>query len=94
MIEFGGHYGEVVRLDLSATWLRTFNDNTVMIPSAEFLTGAVSNSNSGALDEMVVVTLDLLAAPHHRRQGGGGRGCPRIALLFLKTGGGDGLTAP
>lgn len=59
MIEFGGHYGEVVRLDLSATWLRTFNDNTVMIPNAKFLTGAVSNSNSGALDEMVVVTLDL-----------------------------------
>ncbi|HQZ03582.1 MAG TPA: mechanosensitive ion channel [Thauera sp.] len=59
MIEFGGHYGEVVRLDLSATWLRTFNDNTVMIPNAEFLKGAVSNANSGALDEMVVVTLDL-----------------------------------
>ena len=52
-------YGEVVRLDLSATWLRTFNDNTVMIPNAEFLKGAVSNANSGALDEMVVVTLDL-----------------------------------
>ncbi|MEZ5609881.1 MAG: mechanosensitive ion channel [Rhodocyclaceae bacterium] len=59
MIQFGGHYGEVVRLDLSATWLRTFNDNTVTIPNAEFLKGAVANSNSGALDEMVVIPVDL-----------------------------------
>lgn len=59
MIQFGGHYGEVVRLDLSATWLRTFDDNTVMIPNAEFLKGAVANSNSGALDEMVVIPIDL-----------------------------------
>ncbi|MCB1962917.1 MAG: mechanosensitive ion channel [Rhodocyclaceae bacterium] len=59
MIQFGGHYGEVVRLDLSATWLQTFDDNTVMIPNAEFLKGAVANSNSGALDEMVVIPVDL-----------------------------------
>ncbi len=59
MIQFGGHYGEVVRLDLSATWLRTFDDNTVMIPNAEFLKGAVANSNSGALDEMVAIPVDL-----------------------------------
>lgn len=59
MIQFGPHYGEVVRLDLSATWIHTFNDNTVMIPNAEFLKSAVANSNSGELTEMVVMTLDL-----------------------------------
>lgn len=42
-----------------ATWLRTFDDNAVMIPNAEFLKGAVANSNSGALDEMVVIPVDL-----------------------------------
>ena len=59
MVEIGGQYGEVVRLDLSVTWLRTFDDNTVMVPNAEILKQAVVNSNSGELYEMVVVTLDL-----------------------------------
>ncbi len=61
MVEVGGQYGEVVRLDLSVTWLRTFDDNTVMVPNAEILKQAVVNSNSGELHELVVVTLDLPA---------------------------------
>ncbi len=59
MVNFGGHYGEVVRLDLSVTWLHTFDDNTIMVPNAEVLRTAVVNSNSGELAEMVVVRLDL-----------------------------------
>lgn len=59
MIKFGGEYGEVIRLDLSVTWLRTFDDNVVMVPNAEVLRQAVVNANSGNLSEMVVITIDL-----------------------------------
>ena len=59
MVNFGGYYGEVIRLDLSVTWLRTFDDNVVMVPNAEVLRQAVVNANSGALTEMVVVPIDL-----------------------------------
>ncbi|MBU1191360.1 MAG: mechanosensitive ion channel family protein [Gammaproteobacteria bacterium] len=61
MIEMAGHYGEVVRIDLSVTWLHTFDDSTIMIPNAEILKQAVVNSNSGELAEMVVVRIDLPA---------------------------------
>ncbi len=61
MVEIGGQYGEVVQLDLSVTWLRTFDDNTVMVPNAEILKQAVVNSNSGELYELIVVNLDLPA---------------------------------
>lgn len=59
MVRFGNYYGEVVRIDLSVTWLRTFDDNTVMVPNAELLKTAVANSNSGELAEMVEVPVDL-----------------------------------
>lgn len=59
MVEFGGHYGEVVRLDLSVTWLRTFDDSLVMVPNSEILRQPVINANAGELSEMVVVSLDL-----------------------------------
>jgi small-conductance mechanosensitive channel len=59
MVRFGNYYGEVVRIDLSVTWLRTFDDNTVMVPNAELLKTAVANSNSGELFEMVEVPVDL-----------------------------------
>ncbi len=62
MIEVGGQYGEVVQLDLSVTWLRTFDDNTVMVPNAEILKQAVVNSNGGQLFELVVISLDLPAS--------------------------------
>lgn len=59
MIEMAGHYGEVIRIDLSVTWLHTFDDSTIMIPNAEILKQAVVNSNRGELAEMVVVPIDL-----------------------------------
>jgi small-conductance mechanosensitive channel len=59
MVTLGGHYGEVTRLDLSVTWLRTFDDNVVMVPNAEVLRQAVVNANSGALTEMLVIPIDL-----------------------------------
>lgn len=62
MVELSGHYGEVIRIDLSVTWLHTFDDNTIMIPNAEILKQAVVNSNSGELAEMVVVNIDLPAS--------------------------------
>jgi small-conductance mechanosensitive channel len=59
MVHFGGYYGEVIRLDLSVTWLRTLDDNVVMVPNAAVLDNAVANANSGELSEMVVVNIDL-----------------------------------
>jgi small conductance mechanosensitive channel len=59
MVHFGGHYGEVTRLDLSVTWLRTLDDNVVMVPNSAVLENAVANANSGELSEMVVVNIDL-----------------------------------
>ena len=59
MVKFGGYYGEVIRLDLSATMLRTLDDNVVMVPNSMVLENAVANSNSGELSEMVVVNIDL-----------------------------------
>lgn len=59
MVNFGGHYGEVTRLDLSVTWLRTLDDNVAMVPNSAVLENAVSNANSGDLSEMVVVNIDL-----------------------------------
>jgi small conductance mechanosensitive channel len=59
MVHFGGHYGEVIRLDLSVTWLRTLDDNVIMVPNSAVLENAVANANSGELSEMVVVNIDL-----------------------------------
>ena len=59
MVKFGGYYGEVIRLDLSVTMLRTQDDNVVMVPNSVVLENAVANSNSGELSEMVVVNIDL-----------------------------------
>ena len=59
MVHFGGYYGEVTRLDLSVTMLRTLDDNMVMVPNSSILEKAVANANSGELSEMVVVNIDL-----------------------------------
>ncbi|MBE0469791.1 MAG: mechanosensitive ion channel [Methyloprofundus sp.] len=59
MVKFGGYYGEVIRLDLSVTLLRTLDDNVVMVPNSVVLENAVANANSGELSEMVVVNIDL-----------------------------------
>lgn len=59
MVKLGEHYGEVERIDLSVTWLRSFDDSTIMVPNAELLKKAVVNSNSGELTEMVTVKVDM-----------------------------------
>ncbi len=59
MVHFGGHYGEVTRLDLSVTWLRTLDDSVIMVPNSAVLENAVANANSGELSEMVVINIDL-----------------------------------
>ncbi|MFT6257658.1 mechanosensitive ion channel domain-containing protein [Shewanella sp. S1-58-MNA-CIBAN-0166] len=67
MVTLSGHYGEVIKLEWSVTWLRTFDDNTVMVPNAEALKTAVSNANSGALDEMVVVSFTIPMNADHNK---------------------------
>lgn len=59
MVKFGGYYGEVIRLDLSVTMLRTHDDHVVMVPNSAVLENAVANANNGELFAMVVVNVDL-----------------------------------
>jgi small-conductance mechanosensitive channel len=61
MIEVGDHYGEVTNIGLRSIRVQTFGDSTVTLPNALVLGQAVSNSNSGALDEMVEVHFTLPA---------------------------------
>jgi len=61
MIQVGDHYGEVIDIGLRAIRIRTFDDSEVTLPNAVVLGQAVSNSNSGALDELVVAQFHLPA---------------------------------
>jgi small-conductance mechanosensitive channel len=61
MIQVGDHYGEVTNIGLRSTSIQTFDDSSVCLPNALVLGVAVANSNSGALDEMVVVEFHLPA---------------------------------
>lgn len=62
MIQVQDHYGEVRNIGLRSTRLQTFDDSSVTLPNALVLGVAVANSNTGALDEMVVVEFDLPAS--------------------------------
>jgi len=62
MVSVDGHYGEVKSIGLRSTTLMTFDDNTITVPNATVAAQSVSNANSGALDEMVVVSFDLPAS--------------------------------
>ncbi len=62
MVEVDGHYGEVQDIGLRATKLKTFDDNLVTLPNALVFNQAISNSNAGVLDEMVVVEFNLPAS--------------------------------
>jgi small-conductance mechanosensitive channel len=62
MIEVGDHYGEVINIGLRAVQIRTFEDSVVTFPNSLVQTGAVSNSNTGQLNEMVVVRFYLPAS--------------------------------
>ena len=61
LIDIGEHHGEVVNIGLRATLLRTRDDTIVAMPNAEVVRQPVLNANSGALDCMVVVELDIPA---------------------------------
>jgi small-conductance mechanosensitive channel len=62
MVNVDGHYGEVMSIGLRAITLRTFEDNTITVPNATVAAQSVSNANSGALDEMVVISFVLPAS--------------------------------
>lgn len=62
MVRIGEHYGEVTSIDLRSVQLRTFDDSNVTIPNNTVTSTSVSNSNSGALDEMVVVNFTIPAS--------------------------------
>jgi len=61
MVKAGDHYGEVTDIGLRSVTLHTFDDSSVTLPNSMVLGQAVSNSNSGELDEMVVIELVLPA---------------------------------
>ncbi len=61
MVQIRGHYGEVLSIGIRTTNIRTFDDSTVSLPNAMMMTEAVVNSNSGSLDEMVVIDFTLPA---------------------------------
>jgi len=67
MVSVDGHYGEVQSIGLRSTTLTTFDDNTITVPNATVTAQSVSNANSGALDEMVVVSFVLPASVDAKR---------------------------
>lgn len=62
MVRLGDDYGEVVGMDMVSVRLRTFSDDIVTIPNADFFRQAVANSNAGELTEMIAIPLDLPAS--------------------------------
>ena len=62
MVNIDNHYGEVLSIGLRSISLRTFDDSIVTVPNATVTGQSISNSNSGALDEMVVVSFVLPAS--------------------------------
>lgn len=59
MVRVDTYYGEVTHIGLRTIRLHTFDDSTIILPNGLFLNKAVSNSNSGALVEQVVVEFFL-----------------------------------
>ena len=43
VIEFGGVYSEVKKIGLRATWVRTFNNEEIVIPNSDLITNQVTN---------------------------------------------------
>ena len=62
MVKIGDNYGEVKSIGLRSIQLHTFDDSLVTVPNAVVTGQAVSNSNTGALDEMVVVSFNVPAS--------------------------------
>lgn len=62
MVRIGEHYGEITSIGLRSVQLHTFDDSLVTVPNSTVTGQSVSNSNSGALDEMVVVSFTVPAS--------------------------------
>jgi len=43
VIEFGGVYAEVKKIGLRATWVRTFNNEEIVVPNSDLITNQVTN---------------------------------------------------
>lgn len=67
MVRVDAHYGEVTRIGLRTTWIRTFQDSTVTIPNNLLMDRAVVNANSGAIVEQVTVEISLPAGVDVRK---------------------------
>lgn len=59
MVQVDTYYGEVTQIGLRTVRLHTFDDSTITLPNGLFLNKAVTNSNSGALVEQVVLEFFL-----------------------------------
>ena len=62
MINIDNNYGEVQSIGLRSIRLKTFDDNIITVPNATVAAQSIANSNSGSIDEMVVVTFMLPAS--------------------------------
>ena len=62
MVRIGDDYGEIVGIGLRSVRLHTFDDSIVTIPNATVMSQQVSNSNSGAFDELVVMNFTVPAS--------------------------------
>ncbi|MBA2662599.1 MAG: mechanosensitive ion channel family protein [Bradymonadaceae bacterium] len=58
-VQFQDIYGEVKEIGLRSVRIVTLDDSEVSIPNNKFLTEAVSSSNAGALDMMVVLRFHI-----------------------------------
>ena len=59
LVDIGEHHGEVIGIGLRATQLRTRDDSVAAVPNGEVVRQTVLNANSGALDCMVVIELNV-----------------------------------
>jgi small-conductance mechanosensitive channel len=62
MVKIGDNYGEIQSIGLRSIRLHTFDDSVVTVPNSVVTGQAVSNSNTGALDELVVVAFNVPAS--------------------------------
>lgn len=54
-VAFAGFYGDITEIGLRSVRMVTLEDSVVTIPNNKFLTEAVSSSNFGVLDAMVLI---------------------------------------
>jgi len=59
MVKVDTYYGEVIQIGLHTSRIHTFDDSTITLPNGMFINKAVTNTNTGALVEQVVVEFSL-----------------------------------